>query len=144
MSRERKPLAEVGGKSGDVRPMSKAAELASLLEEHRGERHAIVMQDYPDPDAISSAWAHKMMAARYGIDCDIVYEGRISHQENLALVQLTDIEMVRYGENGDLSQYDGTVFVDNQGTTASLTDRFAAAGVKPLVIVDHHERQDRI
>ena len=144
MSRERKPLAEVGGKTGDVRPMSKAAELASLLEDHRGERHAIVMQDYPDPDAISSAWAHKMIAARYGIDCDIVYEGRISHQENLALVQLTDIELVRFGENGDLPQYDGTVFVDNQGTTASLTDRFDAAGVKPLVIVDHHERQDRI
>ncbi|HET8677465.1 MAG TPA: bifunctional oligoribonuclease/PAP phosphatase NrnA, partial [Blastocatellia bacterium] len=144
MSRERKPLAEVGGKTGDVRPMSKAAELASLLEDHRGERHAIVMQDYPDPDAISSAWAHKMIAARYGIDCDIVYEGRISHQENLALVQLTDIELVRCGENGDLPQYDGTVFVDNQGTTASLTDRFDAAGVKPLVIVDHHERQDRI
>ena len=68
MSRERKPLAEVGGKTGDVRPMSKAAELASMLEEHRGERHAIVMQDYPDTDAISSAWAHKMIAARYGID----------------------------------------------------------------------------
>jgi nanoRNase/pAp phosphatase (c-di-AMP/oligoRNAs hydrolase) len=144
MSRERKPLAEVGGKPGDVRPMSKAAELASLLEDHRGERHAIVMQDYPDPDAISSAWAHKMIAARYGIDCDIVYEGRISHQENLALVQLTDIELIRYGENGDIPQYHGTVFVDNQGTTASLTDRFDAAGVKPLVIVDHHERQDRI
>ena len=144
MSRERKPLAEVGGKTGDVRPMSKAAELASLLEEHRGERHAIVMQDYPDPDAISSAWAHKMIAARYGIDCDIVYEGRISHQENLALVQLTDIELVRHNETTDLSQYNGTVFVDNQGTTASLTDRFTAVGVKPLVIVDHHERQDRI
>ena len=144
MSRERKPLAEVGGKTGDVRPMSKAAELASMLEQHRGERHAIVMQDYPDPDAISSAWAHKMIAARYGIDCDIVYEGRISHQENLALVQLTDIELVRQNETSDLSQYNGTVFVDNQGTTASLTDRFAAVGVKPLVIVDHHERQDRI
>jgi nanoRNase/pAp phosphatase (c-di-AMP/oligoRNAs hydrolase) len=144
MSRERKPLAEVGGKTSDVRPMSKAAEMAALLEKHRGERHAIVIQDYPDPDAISSAWAHKMIAARYGIDCDIVYEGRISHQENLALVQLTDIELVRHGETSDLSQYTGTVFIDNQGTTASLTDRFTAVGVKPLVIVDHHERQDRI
>src|ERR1044072_1804771 len=96
MSRERKPLAEVSGKASDVRPMSKAAELAALLEKHRGERHAIVMQDYPDPDAISSAWAHKMIAARYGIDCDIVYEGRISHQENLALVQLPDIEMLAH------------------------------------------------
>src|SRR5205085_6816516 len=37
-----------------------------------------------------------------------------------------------------------TVFVDNQGTTSRLTDRFADIGVEPLVIVDHHEIQDRI
>ncbi len=144
MSRERRPLKEVSGKPSDVRPMSKAAELAALLEERSGQRHAIVMQDYPDPDAISAAWAHKMIAARYNIDCDIMYEGRISHQENLALVQLTEIEMVRYSEGDDLKQYQGTVFVDNQGTTSSLTDRFTSAGVPPLVIVDHHERQDII
>src|ERR1044071_7501370 len=144
MSRERKPFTEVSAKANDVRRMSKAAEIVALLEKHRGERHAIVMQDYPDPDAISSAWAHKMIAARYGIESDIMYEGRISHQENLALVQLTDLDLVRYNEGDDLSQYKGTIFVDNQGTTSALTDRFEAAGVKPLLIVDHHERQDRI
>lgn len=143
MSRERRPLAEVSGKA-EVRRVRKAAVLAALLEEHRDERHAVVMQDYPDPDAISTAWAHRMISARFGIDCDILYEGRISHQENLALVQLADVELVRYSDGDDLKQYQGTVFVDNQGTTASLTDRFDAAGVKPLVIVDHHERQDRI
>lgn len=126
----------------EVRPATKAAELGQLLEAHRGERHAIVMQNYPDPDAISSAWAHKLIAARFGIECDIIYEGRISHQENLALVQLVEVELIRYGEGDDLKQYQGTVFVDNQGTTSALTDRFAAAGVKALVVVDHHEKQD--
>lgn len=144
MSRERKPLTDVSARTGGAHPLTKAAELATLLEAHRGERHAIVMQDYPDPDAISGAWAHKLIAARFGVECDIIYEGRISHQENLALVQLTEVEMVRYGEGYNLEQYQGTVFVDNQGTTAALTDRFTAAGVKPLVIVDHHEKQDRI
>jgi nanoRNase/pAp phosphatase (c-di-AMP/oligoRNAs hydrolase) len=124
--------------------MSRAAELVSVLERHRGERHAIVMQDYPDPDALSSAWAHKMISARFGIDCDIIYEGRISHQENLALVQLTEIDLVRYADGTDLTQYAGTVFVDNQGTTSRLTERFEAINVKPVVIVDHHELQDRI
>jgi nanoRNase/pAp phosphatase (c-di-AMP/oligoRNAs hydrolase) len=144
MSRESRSLANVGEKPTDVRPISKSAELATLLEKHKGERHAIVLQDYPDPDAISSAWAHKMIAARYGIDCAMLYEGRISHQENLALVQLSDIELIRYSEGDDLKQYQGTVFIDNQGTTAALTDRFTAAGVRPLIIVDHHEIQDRI
>ena len=144
MSRDRKPLTDVSAKPVAPRPMSKAAELAAVLEAHRGERHAIVMQDYPDPDALSTAWAHKLIAARFGIECDIIYEGRISHQENLALVQLTELGMVRYSEGYNLEQYKGTVFVDNQGTTATLTDRFAAIGVKPIVIVDHHEKQDRI
>ncbi len=144
MSRDRKPLTDVSAKPQGAHPMSKSAALAAVLEAHRGERHAIVMQDYPDPDAISTAWAHKLIAARFGIECDIIYEGRISHQENLALVQLTELGMVRYTEGYNLEQYKGTVFVDNQGTTAALTDRFAAVGVKPIVIVDHHEIQDRI
>ncbi|MBI3651984.1 MAG: bifunctional oligoribonuclease/PAP phosphatase NrnA [Acidobacteria bacterium] len=144
MARERSPLAEVTERSAEVMPVKKSAELAALLETHKGERHAIVMQDYPDPDALSSAWAHKMIAAKYGIECDILYEGRISHQENLALVQLTDIDLVRYSDGDDLKQYQHTVFVDNQGTTSRLTDRFADLEVKPLVIVDHHEIQDRI
>ncbi len=143
MSRERRPLTDVSTRTG-AHPMSKAAELTEFLEAHSGERHAIVMQDYPDPDAISGSWAHKMISARFGIECDIIYEGRISHQENLALVQLTELELVRYSEGYNLEQYQGTVFVDNQGTTSALTDRFAAVGVKPLVIVDHHEKQDRI
>ncbi len=144
MSRERKPLTEVSSRPADVVHLKKSAELVALLQTHKGERHAIVMQDYPDPDAISSAWAHKMIAAKFAIECDIVYEGRISHQENLALVQLTDIDLVRYSEGDDLKQYHHTVFVDNQGTTSRLTDRFTEIGVKPLVIVDHHEIQDRI
>src|SRR4029077_5996777 len=108
MSRDRRPLTDVSAKPGGAHSMSKAAELAALLEAHRGERHAIVMQDYPDPDAISTAWAHKLIAARSGLDGDIIYEGRISHQENLALVQLTDLEMVRYSEGYSLDQYQGT------------------------------------
>ena len=123
---------------------TKSSELSDFIEAHRGERQAIVLQDYPDPDAISSAWAHQMISARYGIECDILYEGRVSHPENLALVQLTEVELVRYTEGDDLRKYQGTVFIDNQGTTAALTDRFTAAGVKPLIIVDHHERQDYI
>jgi len=58
MSRDRKPLTDVSAKPAGARAMSRAAELAGVLEAHHCERHAIVMQDYPDPDAISTAWAH--------------------------------------------------------------------------------------
>lgn len=123
---------------------SKAAELAALLERHRGERHIIVLQSFPDPDAISSALAHQMIAARYEIECDIAYDGVISHHENVALVELLDIPLIRLTERDDVARYHASVFVDTQGTTTRLTERLAEARVPVLAIVDHHEFQNVI
>jgi nanoRNase/pAp phosphatase (c-di-AMP/oligoRNAs hydrolase) len=119
----------------------RVARLSALLDQHRGERHVVALQDYPDPDAISAALAYQMIAERFDIRADIMYEGAISHQENLALVRLLDIELIRYNDEIRLSDYHHSVFLDNQGTTTALTDRLEAAGVTPLVIIDHHETQ---
>jgi len=123
---------------------SRARLLAEILERHRGEKHAIVLQDYPDPDAMSSGLAHRMICARLEIEVDLLYEGRVSHQENLALLQLLEVPLIRVTDETDLRVYQHSVFVDNQGTTSNLTARLAKVGVKPLLIVDHHEPQGLI
>ena len=107
-----------------TREKSKAEELEALLEAHRGERHIIVMQSFPDPDAISSALAHQMIAARHDIECDIAYDGRVSHHENIALIELLRLHLLRVGEGHDFKRYHGSVFIDTQGTT--WADRAAA------------------
>jgi nanoRNase/pAp phosphatase (c-di-AMP/oligoRNAs hydrolase) len=122
--------------------LSKPQELASLLRVHSGERHLIVLQDFPDPDALSSAWAHQFISNNFGIQCDIAYVGKISHQENQALVQLTGMELLRPGEPIHTEQYQGLVLIDNQGTTTGLVSKLVAAGLKLLAVVDHHERQN--
>ncbi len=130
----------VNGTSGNYerRPV---LELIATLDACRGERHIVAIQNFPDPDAIASALAHQMIASTFGITVDIVYDGFISHQENLALVQLLQIELLHYDPTIDLKQYRASIFIDNQGTTTTLTSKLREAGVKPLVIVDHHERQ---
>jgi nanoRNase/pAp phosphatase (c-di-AMP/oligoRNAs hydrolase) len=127
-----------------TRPKSKAEELEELLEAHRGERHIIVLQSFPDPDAISSAFAHQMIAARYDIECDIAYDGRVSHHENIALIELLRLHLLRVGESYDLKVYQGSVFIDTQGTTSGLTEQLRDAGVPALAIIDHHEPQGMI
>jgi nanoRNase/pAp phosphatase (c-di-AMP/oligoRNAs hydrolase) len=120
-------------------------ELSQLLEAHRGERHIIVLQNYPDPDAISSAYAHQLISAQYGIQTDIVYNGKISHQENVALIKLLGLKLIPFSADLDVRQYTGAVFVDNQGTTAGqIVEALEAAGVPTLVVVDHHAAQDRL
>jgi nanoRNase/pAp phosphatase (c-di-AMP/oligoRNAs hydrolase) len=116
-----------------------------ILEAHRKERHVIVLQNYPDPDAIASAFAHELISAEFDIEIDILYAGKISHQQNLALVKLLGIALVSYNETLDLSQYQGAIFVDNQGTTCGeIVRALEAVGVPPLIVVDHHELQNRL
>ena len=113
----------------------------NFLRTHRDERHCVALQDYPDPDAIAGAFAYRLLADTFDIDVDILYEGRISHQENLALVHLLDIELTRVTDSLPLDHYDGAVFIDNQGTTTRLTDRLHKAGIPTIAIIDHHAPQ---
>ena len=93
--------------------------LGELLAAHRGECHVIILHDYPDPDAIAAAFAHRLISAQYNIETDILYTGAISHQQNIALVRLLGIDLVRYTNERDLTQYSGAIYVDNQGSAAA-------------------------
>lgn len=139
-----KNKSDAGTRSEDT-DSSGQPEMVRVLEAHRGKRHIIVLQDFPDPDAISSAFAHQLISARFDIEADIIYGGTISHQQNIALVRLLGIELLRYEESVDLEKYAGAVFVDNQGTTAlQIAGALDAAGVPVLVVVDHHEPQEQL
>jgi nanoRNase/pAp phosphatase (c-di-AMP/oligoRNAs hydrolase) len=124
---------------------AKIEELRQALERHRGDRQLVILQDFPDPDAMSSAWAYKLIASQYEIDCDIVYAGIVSHQENIALVKLTGMPIQRWplekAKTKDLSVYSGCVLIDNQGTTTSLYSLVQDAGVPIAVVIDHHSLQ---
>jgi nanoRNase/pAp phosphatase (c-di-AMP/oligoRNAs hydrolase) len=120
------------------------ATIGQILEAQRGNRHLIVLQDFPDPDAISSAYAHQLISKAFEIEADIIYAGRISHLQNIALVRLLDIELNRY--RGELpGTYDAAVFVDNQGTTCEeIVAVLEEKKIPPIIVVDHHEKQERL
>ncbi|NIP24108.1 MAG: bifunctional oligoribonuclease/PAP phosphatase NrnA [Phycisphaerae bacterium] len=119
--------------------------ITTVLETHRGENHVVILHDFPDPDAIASAFTHQLISADFDIHVDIVYRGEISHQQNIALVKLLAIELVNYEKSPELSQYDGAVFVDNQGSSSgAIVEALEAANVPPLIIIDHHEKQERL
>jgi hypothetical protein len=118
------------------------------LEQHQGEREIVVIQDFPDPDALSSAWAYQLIAEQYNIQCDIVYAGTLSHQENIALVKLTGLPAKRWGvqtlKEQDLSIYQGCVLVDSQGTNSQLFPLVKMAKIPVRIVIDHHSRQGEI
>ena len=119
--------------------------LQIVLGKHQGERQIVVIQDFPDPDALSSAWAYKLIAENYNINCDIVYGGILSHQENIALVKLTNLPSKRISAESlkqeDLSIYQGAVLIDSQGTNSQLYAVVKQAEIPLIAVIDHHSKQ---
>ena len=126
----------------------KVEALRHTLERHQHERQLVILQDFPDPDALSCAWAYQLIAEQYDIQCDIVYAGTLSHQENIALVKLTGLPAIRWpiqaAKNKDLSVYKGCVLIDNQGTTSQLMSLVQEARIPLTVVVDHHSLQGEL
>ncbi|MCS6813533.1 MAG: bifunctional oligoribonuclease/PAP phosphatase NrnA, partial [Cyanobacteria bacterium] len=122
--------------------------LKQTLDNHRGDRHLIVLQDFPDPDALACAWAYKLIAETYDIDCEIIYAGTLSHQENVALVRLTSLPVQRWAMSDvrtkQLSAYQGYVLIDNQGTTSQLLPLLREAGLPAIAVIDHHSPQGKL
>lgn len=113
----------------------------ATLEACRGQRHLIVLHDFPDPDAISSAYAHRMIAAAFDIEVEIIHGGRVSHAENIALVRLLDIEMRPWDSDFDLESWEAAVLLDHQGSQSAAVDAILAHGLPILMVIDHHESQ---
>ena len=123
-------------------------QLQNLLEKYQGYKQLVIIQDFPDPDALSSAWTYLLIAENYHISCDIIYGGTLSHQENIALVKLTNLPAQRYTteelENKDLSVYQGCVLIDSQGTNSQLYSVVQRANIPLLAIIDHHSKQGEL
>ena len=123
----------------------KAEALRQTLDQHKHERQLVILQDFPDPDALSCAWAYQLIAQQYDIQCDIVYAGTLSHQENIALVKLTGLPAQRWtaqtARNKDLSVYKGCALIDNQGTTSQLMQLVREESIPITVVIDHHSLQ---
>ncbi|MGV0102846.1 DHH family phosphoesterase [Nostoc sp. DSM 114167] len=130
---------------GNSLAQQKSEELQRTLLAHRHDRQLVILQDFPDPDALSCAWAYQLIAQQYDIKCEIIYAGALSHQENIALVRLTNLPIQRWTtqtlKTKDLSSYQGFVLIDNQGTTSQLLSTVQQAGIPLVVLVDHHSIQ---
>lgn len=140
-------IAQNGAKT-DSSVQQSMNELRQTLENHCSERQLVVIQDFPDPDALSSAWAYKLIAQNYEIECDIIYTGNLSHQENIALVKLTGLPAKRWGvptlKERDLSVYQGCVLIDSQGTTSQLMPWVESENIPLIVVIDHHSNQGKL
>ncbi len=104
-------------------------------------KHVFIQtHDFPDPDAIASAYGLQELLKEYGIDSTICYKGKVDHGSVKDLVERLNIEIVEYKHIDDMAKSSEIVLVDAQKGNANIVDMPG----QEVVCIDHHPTFEKV
>ena len=112
---------------------TKCEKLAAVL---KNARHLyIILQDYPDPDAIASAAALRELARqRYSLGSSLVFGGVVGRVENRALLRYLDLTL-RPFDAVNMVEHPCLALVDTQ---PGMGNNCLPDTIIPHIVIDHH------
>jgi len=96
-----------------------------------GDRIALLVQPDPDPDGLASALALRTILGRNKVSTPIVSFGKVTRPENLAMMRLLDIEVLRISPK-ELAEFDRVAMLDTQPS------HFGFNLERVDAVIDHH------
>lgn len=106
-------------------------ELIAIL---KGHKTYIQTHNFPDPDAIASAYGLQYFLEQHGITTDICYDGRIDKLSTRKMFHVFGITILSKDEITDMVEDDYIVTVDSQKYNSNLTDFIG----QEVACIDHH------
>lgn len=105
-----------------------------LVELLKGHKTYIQTHNFPDPDAIASAFGLQCFLRQHGVPTEICYDGRVEKLSTKKMFSVFGIEVLSADEIGDMTEEDYIVTVDSQKYNANLTDFIG----DEVACIDHH------
>src|SRR6187402_1316693 len=90
------------------------------LEKARGKSLLVLLSGHPDPDAIGSALAHRLICEKMDIATTIAHVLPVSRPENRALVKLLNLNMRQVSDAAELRDYDFLSLVDTSTSESTI------------------------
>lgn len=105
-----------------------------LVELLKGHNNYIQTHNYPDPDAVASAFGLQYFLKQHGVDAQICYDGTIDKLSTKKMFEVFGIEILQADEIKEMTEEDYIVTVDSQKYNANLTDLIG----DEVACIDHH------
>lgn len=105
-----------------------------LIELLKGHKVYLQTHNFPDPDALASAYGLQQFLKHYNIDSTICYDGKIEKVSTKKMLSSFDIEAFSKIEITDMTEEDYIVTVDGQKHNANFTDLIG----NEVACIDHH------
>lgn len=111
------------------------SEVKDLIELCRGHLVYIQTHNFPDPDAIASAYGLQKLLCIYGVESKLCYDGRIDKLSSSKMLDAFQIQMSSYNELAvDMRETDLIICVDTQKHGGNVTDFVG----DEVACIDHH------
>ena len=114
--------------------------LEELLREIHKEHVYIQTHNFPDPDAIASAYAMQNLLQAHGISSTICYKGKIDRYSTEKLQELLRLEFLHIEDlESRLTDEDEVILVDAQKGNSNIINMTG----DEIICIDHHPKNDK-
>lgn len=105
-----------------------------LLNSISEKKVYIQTHNFPDPDAIASAYALQQLLIPFGIQADICYKGKIDRSALSKMLESLHIDLRNVEDIKDMTIKDEVILVDAQKGNSNLLD----IPGDEIICIDHH------
>ena len=106
-----------------------------LIDYCRGRQLYIQTHNFPDPDAIASAFGLQKLFEHFGVESRLCYVGRIDRVNTRKMTELLGIKISSYDElDEEMSEDDYIICVDSQKGSGNIKDLKG----NEIACIDHH------
>lgn len=114
--------------------------LDELLKKINREHVYIQTHNFPDPDAIASAYGLQRLLAHRGVHASICYNGKIDRYSTDKLREIMEMELLNIEDIADeLSEEDEVILVDSQKGNSNIINITG----DEIICIDHHPKNDK-
>lgn len=114
--------------------------LDELLQKINREHVYIQTHNFPDPDAIASAYGLQRLLAYRGIDASICYKGKIDRYSTDKLREIMEIELLNVDDlETVLCEEDEVILVDSQKGNSNIINITG----DEIICIDHHPQNEK-
>lgn len=106
-------------------------QLAAILKDHKSY---IQTHNYPDPDAVASAFGLQNFLKQHGVDAQICYDGTVRTLSTKKMFRVFGIDVLASDKIAEMTPEDYIVTVDSQKYNANITDFIG----DEVACIDHH------
>ncbi len=112
----------------------KKTKLEEMLECINTKHVYIQTHNFPDPDAIASAFGMQVLLKKRGIDSTICYHGKIDKYSTKKMIETLKIDIRTIGDLSEMNTEDEVILVDSQAGNANLKNTTG----NTIICIDHH------